>query len=153
MDINRDDPSNADSGSINQGANWTDEEDSRVGDAHESALELMKQLITLASGVLALSATFLAKVSFTRWWLVALLAASWLALLISVFCGLETISAIVKSRLNQEYDWSRGYGRRCALISKYAFVAGISIFALFAIVSLLSPGGQSSTHFSDFDVP
>lgn len=106
-------------------------------DAHQIALELMKQLITLASGVVALSATFLEKFgkdSLHR----ILLGLSWIALVTSIFCALQTISAIVKSRLNPEHQWSKGSGQIYARASKYAFVIGIFLFAVFAFVSLIS---------------
>jgi hypothetical protein len=67
-------------------------------------------------------------------------------LLISVFFGLQTISAIVKSRLKpEEYDWSEGYGKTSARISKYGFVAGISLFAIFAFLLLLYPKEEHQT--------
>jgi hypothetical protein len=114
--------------------------------ADEAALELMKQLITLASGVLALSATFIERLRDVSVYLLMLLAASWLVLLISVFFGLQTISAIVKSRLKpEEYDWSEGYGKTSARISKYGFVAGISLFAIFAFLLLLYPKEEHQT--------
>jgi hypothetical protein len=106
--------------------------------ADEVALELMKQLITLASGVLALSATFVEKLKLTPVYLPIILAFSWCALVLSVFGGLQTISAIVKSRLDpDESDWSEGYGKVRARIAKYAFIVGISLFALVALGSLL----------------
>lgn len=106
--------------------------------ADEVALELMKQLITLASGVLALSATFVDKLKSIPVYLPLVLALSWCALVLSVFGGLQTISAIVKSRLDpEESDWSTGYGRIRARIAKYSFIVGISLFAVVAFGSLL----------------
>lgn len=105
-------------------------------DAHQIALELMKQIITLGSGVVALSATFLEKFEICTVSL-ALLALSWSSLLFSIFFGLQTISAIVKSRLNTEHDWSTGDGQRYARYSKYAFIVGIVLFAAFAFTSFL----------------
>ena len=103
-------------------------------DAHTIALELMKQIITLAAGVVALSATFLEKIKTGSISLVVL-GLSWVALVISIFFGLQTISAIVKSRLNpEEHEWSKGRGQAYARISKYAFVVGISLFAIFAFL-------------------
>jgi hypothetical protein len=106
-------------------------------DAHQIALELMKQLITLASGVVALSATFLEKLGVDPVDRI-LLGLSWLALVICIFCALQTISAIVKSRLNPEHQWSKGSGQTYARVSKYAFVIGISLFAAFAFISFVS---------------
>lgn len=105
--------------------------------ADEAALELMKQLIALSSGVLALSATFIEKFRTESFLLLLLLILSWLALLVSVIWGLETISAIVKSRLNSDDDWSKGYGRTSARVSKYSFVIGITLFAAFAFLTLV----------------
>jgi hypothetical protein len=104
-------------------------------DAHEVALELMKQLIALASGVLALSATFLEKFVPLAPYRLVVLVLAWLLLAFSIFFGLETISAIVQSRLNDGADWSLGYGYKCAKAAKYLFVAGICLFAVFALLS------------------
>lgn len=110
--------------------------------ADEAARELMKQLITLASGVLALSATFVGRLGDVSVYLLILLALSWLTLIISVLFGLQTLSAIVQWHLDpEESDWSRSYGRMSARISKYAFVVGIALFAVFAFFSLLQTGG------------
>jgi hypothetical protein len=111
-------------------------------DAHQIALELMKQLITLASGVVVLSATFLEKLGpgpVRR----ILLGLSWLALVTCIFCALQTISVIVKSRLNPEHQWSKGAGQAYAHVSKYAFVIGIFLFAMFAFISFIS-----TSHFT-----
>jgi hypothetical protein len=108
-------------------------------DAHKIALELMKQLITLSSGVLALSATFMEEFQSPSWALLAILVASWLCLAASVFFGLQTISAIVKSRLTPDHDWSTGIGKTYAAGSKYCFVAGLALFALFAFISFITP--------------
>jgi ABC-type transport system involved in multi-copper enzyme maturation permease subunit len=107
--------------------------------ADEVALELMKQLITLASGVLALSATFISGLEGKSIGLILVLLSSWVLLLVSISFGLQTISVIVKSRLKSNDDWSMGYGRKSAWISKYAFTAGIGAFAVFAFLSLQHP--------------
>jgi hypothetical protein len=107
-----------------------------TSDAYQVALELMKQLITLASGVLALSATFIEKFGVIPRPALLLLGLSWLSLVLSVFFGLETISAIVKSRLNPTQLWSEGRGKHTAIVCKYSFVVGIFLFAGFAILTL-----------------
>jgi len=96
--------------------------------AADAAVELMKQLITLSSGVLALSATFIDRLAPAGLWSVALLLA-WLCLIAALIAALETISAIVKSRLEPGYDWSTGRGQKSAQISKYGFVVGIALVA------------------------
>jgi len=106
-----------------------DESDSR---ADSAAMSLIKQMITLSAGVLALSATFLEKISSLPVWLLLILAGAWLALMLSVFGGIQTLSIIVKSRLNRDDNWSKNSGRRFAQLSKYGFLVGIGLFAVFA---------------------
>ena|SRR6266404_4429324 len=108
------------------------------GRPDEAALELMKQLITLSAGVLALSATFIDKLPKAPSYMLTVLVLSWLALVFSLYCGLKTISAIVKSRLDGNQDWSKGDGKIYALCCEYGFVSGIVIFVLFAFVSKIS---------------
>ena len=117
------------------------------GPPADTALELMKQLITLLSGVLALSATFISEFATSSFILIGMLGAAWLTLVVAVLAGLETISAIVKSRLSEDYDWSEGYGKRTAQLSKYSFVLGLFLFATFALVTLAkqSPSSEHTT--------
>ena len=107
-------------------------------DAHKIALELLKQLITLSSGVLALSATFVEKFAAVTPWVISVLVLSWVCLIASILLGLEAISAIVKARLSPDFDWSEGRGKWTAAASKYSFVAGIALFAVFACLFLLA---------------
>ena len=136
---------------LTQGNDETEQDTS--DDAHQIALELMKQIITLASGVVALSATFLEKLHIETLSML-ILGLSWAALVVSILYGLQTISAIVKSRLNANREWSRGRGQNYARISKYAFVVGISLFALFALslFSLRQKGGFSGTSVHSFPI-
>ena len=107
--------------------------------ADKPALELMKQIITLSSGVLAISATFIINVKSISPKYLILIAVSWIVLLISLFFGLETISTIVQGRLEKnDRIWSEGYGRVCGIISKYAFFIGLALFVLSAFLSILS---------------
>jgi hypothetical protein len=104
--------------------------------ADEAALELVKQLITLSSGVLALSATFIDKLPKGPSCLLIALLIAWLSLIFSIYCGLKTISVIVKSRLLDDEDWSKNDGRTYASLCQYSFLVGITVFALFAFISL-----------------
>jgi hypothetical protein len=99
----------------------------------------MKQLITLASGVFALGAAFVDKLPKTPKYFLAFLFLSWLALITSLFFGLSTISAIVKSRLGSDDEWSTGKGRTYGRISRFRFLVGIALFATFAFISLALP--------------
>jgi len=103
--------------------------------AADAALELMKQLITLSSGVLALSATFIEKLEPVGALSIGGLIIAWLALVVALIAALQTISAIVKSRLKPEFDWSTGYGQKAAAVSKYSFVIGIVLVAAVALGS------------------
>jgi hypothetical protein len=107
----------------------------------------MKQLITLSSGVLALSATFVTRITdATNRWTLVILGAAWLALALSVVAGLQTISAIVKSRLDGNDKWSTGYGKGAAMVSKYAFVAGLGLVAAFALAIIaIEPSTNSNS--------
>jgi uncharacterized BrkB/YihY/UPF0761 family membrane protein len=120
-------------------------------EADAAALELMKQLITLAAGVLALSATFLEKIGAQPLEFLMVLALSWISLIASVFFGLQTMSVIVKSRINKSDEWSKGRGRTYARNSKFGFLCGITLFAVFAFLLLLnakSPSVSSPEHQS-----
>jgi len=110
--------------------------------ADEAALELMKQLITLSSGVLALGAAFVDKLPKTPGYFLSFLFVSWVALILSLIFGLKTISTIVKSRLDSDEEWSRGIGRTFGRLSQYSFLVGIGFFATFAFLSLALPANK-----------
>lgn len=110
----------------------------RNKEAADTALELMKQLITLSSGVLALGAAFLDKFRIDSRVEYALLALAWALLIVAIATALDTISAIVKSHLTPEHRWHTGRGQMAARISKWAFVLGITCFGIFALVTTLS---------------
>lgn len=128
------------------------EDEDSDGRADSAAMSLVKQMITLSAGVLALSATFLEKVSSLPTLLSLILASAWLALILSVFGGIQTLSIIVKSRLNRDEGWSKSSGRKFAQLSKYGFLAGIGLFALFAFCLLHTtkpePGHSASVEQS-----
>lgn len=100
--------------------------------AKETALELLKQLITLASGVLALSAAFIEKFATGNPLLLTILGLSWLCLLGAIFAGLQAMSAMVKRLTHPHFSWSEEKLRGFARVSKYCFVVGIGLFAVFA---------------------
>lgn len=112
--------------------------------ADEAALELMKQLITLASGVLALSAAFIDKLPKTPKPFLSILILSWLSLIAALFFGLRTISTIVKSRISNDHEWWRGKGRSYGRTCRYSFLAGIGLFAAFAFISLALPASKEN---------
>lgn len=98
--------------------------------ADGTALELLRQIITLASGVLALSAAFIEKFSQKDVVMLGILALAWISLIVSVFSGLQAMSAMVKSVTRPEFYWSKDRLRRYAKASKLAFIAGLAFFAV-----------------------
>ncbi len=106
-------------------------------DAHQVALEFLKQLITLSSGVLALSAAFIENFLPASLWQSVFLFISWVCLALAIYFGLQAISEIVQSRLMPGLNWANGPGRRYAAASKNFFVLGIILFAVFAFISFL----------------
>jgi hypothetical protein len=105
-------------------------------DAAHAALEYIKQIIALASGILALSGTFIEKLVKIIGWHTVALPVAWILLLTSIYCGLATISTIVKSKLNGNQDWAEGTGKRYAQACKISFVGGIGLFLIFVLSTL-----------------
>jgi len=116
-------------------------EDTHSVKASSAAIDYIKQIIALASGVLALSATFITEFTSSGLFGYIMLAISWLLLFCSLTAGLWTMATIVKSRVDGNDDWSGGLGRRLAKVSRITFVGGLVIFAAFAFISFV----QSNT--------
>lgn len=106
-------------------------------DAHKVALEWIKQIITLSSGIIVLSATFISSIFNQLNWSIWLLIISWVLLLLSIVFGLNTISTITYSRIHHDDSWSSGKGKNYACAAKWLFMAGISIFVIFALINFL----------------
>lgn len=112
--------------------------------AAEVALELLKQLITLSSGALALSATFATEFR-GQFPFTLVLPASWAAFVVSIITALRAISTIVQSKLRPEHDWSSGKGKRNAAVSRRTFVLGLALLGVFGAVVLFGPTSDSAT--------
>lgn len=106
-------------------------------DAHRLAIDWIKQLITLSSGIIVLSVTFITTIFDQINWSIWLLISSWVALLLSIIYGLNSISVIIQSRVNQDDEWHSGHGRNYAKAAKWLFTTGISLFVIFAIINFL----------------
>jgi hypothetical protein len=113
-------------------------------DAHIIAVDFSKQIITLASGVLALSATFLPKLTSVPLASLIFLVLSWGTLTLSVYYGLNTISVIIKSRITSDDDWAEGEGQSSASNSKTLFFLGIIFFSVFAFLVLTTPSASQT---------
>lgn len=103
--------------------------------AGTAALELLRQLITLASGVLALSSTFIDKLWSPIIDLQILLAFAWIVLAASIIAGLQAMSALVQGALQPDFSWTDASARNWALASKWTFIIGIAAFALYAFLA------------------
>jgi hypothetical protein len=110
--------------------------------ALDIALELIKQLITLSSGILAISATFLPKINEISILSFIILAVAWLALILSIIAGSHTISIMVNSQINGDMEWYSGSGQLYGKACKWLFIIGLATFTIFAISMIVS--GQPS---------
>jgi hypothetical protein len=120
-------------------------------DAHIVALEWIKQIITLSSGIIVLSATFLKTIFAQLNWSVFLLIASWILLLLSIIFGLKTISQITASRINQDDDW---FYENESKATKFLFIVGIFLFVIFAIINfLITMYGYQPSNLSAITAP
>ena len=109
-------------------------------DASQAALEFAKHLITLSSGVIAVSAAFVAAFGDVEIWTLPILLVAWALLTVSIVGSLDTTSRIVMSRMNNVDDWSTETGLIAARLSRWCFLLGLLTFALFAAVVVLSGG-------------
>ncbi len=100
--------------------------------AHEVALEWLKQLITLSSGIVAFSGTFVPLVSEILKWPLVLLGVSWLLFIVVIVLCLEVVSAITYSRLHNDDNWAQGKFKTMALIAKWCFIGGMILFVAFS---------------------
>jgi hypothetical protein len=107
--------------------------------ALSTALEMIKQIITLDAGILALSATFIPSLSKYSIISFICLVANWICFITSIICGINSISAMVRSQIDNDNKWNEGCGKNYALVSKITFVFGFCILVAFAISVLLVP--------------
>lgn len=117
----------------------------KTDDAYEVALEWLKQIITLSSGFIVLSATFISSVFKQLNWSIWFLIGSWLSFLVSIIFSLETISVITQSRIDSNKEWSMGRGKTYAKVAKWFFISGILIFIIFTIFNFLTSISKPKT--------
>lgn len=120
--------------------------------ASEAALEFLKHLLTLASGVLVLSGTFVTKVDSISSLALCFLFASWASQIVCLFCALNAISAIIMSRVKNSNDWQDGAAKTLSSIGKWAFFTGLILFAVFAALALNSESSTTETDSQGDDV-
>jgi len=88
--------------------NETDENPAQhkeIPPAQDSTRDLIKLLISLASGVIALSAAFIEKLSAGVGFTIVTLYLSWIALATSIFFGVKALSRLVHAQQTDAKNW------------------------------------------------
>jgi hypothetical protein len=116
--------------------------DSPVRSGQKPAGDLVRLLITLASGVLALSATFVEKLSAGSGWSIVVLYLSWVALVASIIFGVKALSMLADAQRTSATQWAETTFpsmTRCW----QSFQAGIGLLMVYgAIVAGLQAWGR-----------
>jgi hypothetical protein len=106
--------------------------------AFEFAQETTKQLLTLATGILALTITFLHDLAANApTWSVYVLALGWLASLVSVVAGVLTLMTLTGNIVNPAFDVYEPNTRSMAKIQFLAFVAGTALTIVFGVAAAI----------------
>lgn len=101
--------------------------------ARDTALELLKQIITLSAATLALSATFLEKFPIASKLHLVTLGIAWVSLVVSLVCALQAISSMIQRLRRPELgNWAGGSTQLHAWWAKCLFVVGLCFLAAFA---------------------
>lgn len=116
--------------------------------ASNTAVDYLKQLITLASGVLVFSAAFIGDFKAHGFWSYLSLGTSWMLLCLCLVCGLWSMAIIVKSSIDENDNWAEGRGRTLSRISRVSFAIALFTFAVFAFISYVNQNGASLSHGS-----
>jgi hypothetical protein len=84
-----------------------EEEDPSTKAAQESVRDLAKLLISLSSGVIALSATFAEKLSLGVGLVVVVLHLAWIVLVLSIFFGVQALSTLAHAQETGAVEWGK----------------------------------------------
>ena len=101
--------------------------------AHESARDLAKLIISLSSGIIAISATFVEKHTQGVRLVVVLLAISWILLIVSIFYGIKALITLVNAEQQDAQNWW-GMTRIPLRIAWNHFRAGVVTLTVYAFV-------------------
>jgi len=99
--------------------------------ALDAISDYIKTLITIATGSVALSATFLANLYHGR--AISVLVSAWSVLGISVVFGLVAIGEVIAQLAESSLRPRRGALEYLALLQLLALLAGLALFAWFAV--------------------
>jgi hypothetical protein len=106
----------------------------QIPPAQDSTKDLIKLLISLASGVIAISAAFIEKLSSGVGFPIVALYLAWISLLSSVFFGVKALSKLVHAQqtdANNWYDITLPPMRRCW----FYFQAGVVLLVVYASIT------------------
>jgi hypothetical protein len=104
--------------------------------ALSGAVDYTKLLTTLATGTIVLTATFLGE--FYAGHMLSLLIASWAALGLSVLAGLVAFGEYISQLAESKLQVRRGLMEGANLLQWFLLVAGVALFAIFAVSNVTS---------------
>ena len=113
---------------------------SHNSEASKTALELLKQIATLASAVLVLSGTFVGNMLPVPYHVLILLGLSWLLLVFALLYSIKSTSAIVQSQIEDNDDWAEGSARKWGARAKWLFFSGLVLLITFAGIGSVLKG-------------
>jgi hypothetical protein len=100
--------------------------------------DITKQVLALATGIVALSATFIEKILSGAIHDLLLLFLSWLVFTISVIAGILTLSSLVYNLKRDKYDPFATATTIPAVIQWISFILGIVLFIVFISLNINS---------------
>jgi len=112
--------------------------DEGVKPGQEAAADLAKLLISLASAVIAISATFASSMVQDRSYVIAPLGAAWVALAVSIHFGVKALSRLGDAQQKETAEWSRlvnphmKWSWRC-------FQLGVVLLLVYGLCIVLTP--------------
>jgi len=98
--------------------------------AQDSLIDIIKLMISLSLGVLALSGTFVSQMSSNVKWLIILLCSSWIFLILSIFEGISALGDINHRIQNDTENWYKPSFEK-AKRSWLLFKVGIVLLVLY----------------------
>lgn len=116
-------------------------------DSQESLRDLCKLIISLSSGVLAISATFASKMVENAGLAVLMLMVSWLYLVFSIISGVKAIDVLADAQQKGTVSWwslTIGHARKCWKRFKFGVIILIVFCATTSLCTALSSESMSN---------
>lgn len=116
------------------GAEDNSAQNSQVPPAQDLTKDLIKLLISLASGVIAISAAFIEKLSTGVGFSIVTLYLAWVSLVVSIFFGVKSLSKLVHAQQTDANNWyniTLPPMRKCWLY----FQAGVILLVVYASIA------------------